>query len=209
MKFFGSRPPSIRAVRPSCFFSGRLVPPPPQRRHLFFWGVDKTAITTQVVPNSGSIARDVLAAERTFLAWSRTGLGFVGAGSALFAAYHRYELFEAGGPADHRPFADDTSTADRFYIYPAAALLVGNGAGLLVFATRRYLRTVSLLRQDQFLVDTRGTLLAVLGTALSTLTSLGLVVQAQQRPQGKETSSQEQLKKNGESCREASAPPRK
>jgi uncharacterized membrane protein YidH (DUF202 family) len=42
-----------------------------------------------LVENTGSIARDILATERTFLAWARTGLGFVGAGSALFAAYHR------------------------------------------------------------------------------------------------------------------------
>jgi len=73
----------------------------------------------KVVANSGSIARDILlAAERTFLAWSRTGLGFVGAGSAMFAAYHRY--------------ATSKNDEERFYqqehIYPASALLVSNGA---------------------------------------------------------------------------------
>ena len=72
----------------------------------------------KVVANSGSIARDILAAERTFLAWSRTGLGFVGAGSAMFAAYHRY--------------ATSKNAEERFYqqehIYPASALLVSNGA---------------------------------------------------------------------------------
>ena len=40
------------------------------------------------VPNSGSTARDHLANERTFLAWARTGLGFMGAGTGLFTAYH-------------------------------------------------------------------------------------------------------------------------
>lgn len=79
----------------------------------------------KVVANSGSIARDILAAERTFLAWSRTGLGFVGAGSAMFAAYHRY--------------ATSKNDEERFYqqehIYPASALLVSNGAFSLCDST--------------------------------------------------------------------------
>lgn len=75
----------------------------------------------QLVENSGSIARDILATERTFLAWARTGLGFVGAGSALFAAYHRHE------------------TVIQEDVVPACALLVANGTFLLAFATRRYM----------------------------------------------------------------------
>jgi len=35
------------------------------------------------VENTGSIAGDILTTDRTFLAWARTELGFVGAGSAL------------------------------------------------------------------------------------------------------------------------------
>ena len=128
-----------------------------------------------VVENSGSIARDVLAAERTFLAWSRTGLGFVGAGSALFAAYHQ----------QHHPDSTDhwQSQQQQYCIYPASALLVGNGAFLLTFATRRYLRTIHYLMQDQFSIDTRGTLLAIVVTATSTLTSLGLVLYGEYRKQ--------------------------
>jgi uncharacterized membrane protein YidH (DUF202 family) len=155
--------------------------------------------TSQVVSNTGSIARDVLAAERTFLAWSRTGLGFVGGGSAMFAAYHRYQIFlneEERPTGAHRQAIQkktdqksnfdtaqfnvaDKPTDGRKFIYPASALLVANGAFLLAFATRRYLRTVSLLQNGQFLVDTRGTLIAVMGTALSTVTSLVLVFQEQ------------------------------
>ncbi|KAK0812169.1 hypothetical protein LTR02_000869 [Friedmanniomyces endolithicus] len=33
--------------------------------------------------NTGSLARDLLASERTFLAWTRTGLGFIALGVAL------------------------------------------------------------------------------------------------------------------------------
>ena len=135
----------------------RCIRETPQRR--FFFGGFRFLDNAQVVPNKGSIARDVLAAERTFLAWSRTGLGFVGAGSAMFAAYHRY--------------GNDSLEPN----YPASGLLVANGAFLLAFATRRYLKTVAALTQDKFPIDTRGTLLAVLVTATSTITSLSLIIQ--------------------------------
>jgi uncharacterized membrane protein YidH (DUF202 family) len=113
-----------------------------------------------LVENAGSIARDILATERTFLAWARTGLGFVGAGSALFAASHR----------------QSDSNEIPINIVPACALLIANGGFLLVFATRRYLTVVSALRQGRFLVDTRGPLTAVLLTGISTVTSLGLAL---------------------------------
>jgi hypothetical protein len=85
-----------------------------------------------VIKNTGSIARDVLAC-------SGIGLGFVGASSAMFEAYHWYN---EGLPKEE--------------IYPASTLLVGNGVILLVFATRCYLWTVWLLIQDNFPINPRG-----------------------------------------------------
>lgn len=154
----------------------------------------------QVVPNTGSIARDILAAERTFLAWSRTGLGFVGAGSALFAAYHQQQQDEGTkGTArvvnkkshtnntdidndEYSSWMLDSSKFENIHLYPtiAAALLVSNGAFLLVFATRRYLRMVTLMTMKVdsgfFPIDTQGTLLAVAITASSSVVSLGLIL---------------------------------
>ncbi|KAI1313302.1 hypothetical protein F5Y03DRAFT_160879 [Xylaria venustula] len=40
-------------------------------------------IATPLYKNTGSVARDHLASERTFLAWMRTGLGFVALGIAI------------------------------------------------------------------------------------------------------------------------------
>jgi uncharacterized membrane protein YidH (DUF202 family) len=119
----------------------------------FFWNEE--------IANEGSIARDVLATERTFLAWARTGLGFVGAGSALAAAYHR----------------QDQTLAPE--IVPAAALLIGNGSFLLFFATRRYYTQLSALRQNKFLINTYDTLLAVGFTSLNTVASLLIVWRAE------------------------------
>lgn len=124
------------------------------------------------VENSGSIARDILATERTFLAWARTGLGFVGAGSALFAAYHR----KASENIDSLDAEYDTIWSR---IVPACGLLIGNGAFLLVFATRRYLTVISALRNNQFVIDIRGTLTAVGCTAVSSIMSLGLMASAE------------------------------
>jgi uncharacterized membrane protein YidH (DUF202 family) len=117
------------------------------------------------VKNSGSIARDILAAERTFLAWARTGLGFVGAGSALFGAYH------------DRP----TPQAE---IVPACLVLLLNGTFLLGFATRRYLNVVEAIQKGSFPVLVGGTLMAVAITAIGTLASLGLVARAEQKTHG-------------------------
>ena len=120
-----------------------------------FW----SSSSTEEIANTGSIARDILATERTFLAWSRTGLGFVGAGSALAAAYHR----------EHAALAPS--------IMPASALLIGNGAYLLLFATRRYWLVINALRRDKFPLHTVGTLLAVFVTSVNTVVSLAIVAQ--------------------------------
>jgi uncharacterized membrane protein YidH (DUF202 family) len=113
------------------------------------------------VANKGSLARDILATERTFLAWARTGLGFVGAGSALAAAYHRQDQRLA--PA----------------ILPASALLMGNGAFLLLFATRRYYTVLEALRRDKFVINTFDTLFAVGLTSVTTVASLAIVWRAE------------------------------
>lgn len=109
------------------------------------------------------MARDVLAAERTFLAWARTGLGFVGAGSALFAAWHEQEENVA----------------------PSAGILIANGGFLLAFATRRYLRVLHSLQHNMFPLDINGTLSTILLTAVGTSTALGLVAHTEFRPRWK------------------------
>ena len=55
-----------------------------------------TDIFSSVVPNSGSTARDHLANERTFLAWARTGLTFVGLGVAIDSLLRVSAVWKAG-----------------------------------------------------------------------------------------------------------------
>ncbi len=80
----------------------------------------RRALSRHLVDNKESTARDHLANERTFLAWSRTGMSFVAAGLGYFYAstehgQHVHKLRESN-------------------IMPATGLLVGNGLSFLGFA---------------------------------------------------------------------------
>uniref|UniRef100_A0A7S2YGL1 DUF202 domain-containing protein n=1 Tax=Entomoneis paludosa TaxID=265537 RepID=A0A7S2YGL1_9STRA len=143
--------PSIAAARCASRTSGpRGTARGQQRRFLSLW-------RNEEVDNSGSVARDILAIERTFLAWARTGLGFVGAGSGLAAAYHQQK-------AELAPT-----------VLPASALLIGNGAFLLLFATRRYYAVISALKRNKFPINAFDTLGAIVITSINTIAALGIV----------------------------------
>ena len=110
------------------------------------------------LPATGSLARDLLAAERTFLAWSRTGLGSVALGVALA----KVEALQALAPAP--------LTAHGARTRAAAGALVASGAGCVALATRRYFRTVALLQRGQFRPNAAGvtaTAAVMVGVALA------------------------------------------
>ncbi|CAG8957068.1 hypothetical protein HYFRA_00009269 [Hymenoscyphus fraxineus] len=88
-------------------------------------------------PNTGSVARDHLANERTFLSWTRTGLGFVALGVALA----KLDALEALSPAMKHDHGD--------LKIPSAAL-VGSGTGCLSYGTLRYFVTLNLLKKNLF-----------------------------------------------------------
>jgi inner membrane protein YidH len=88
----------------------------------------------EAIDNEGSTARDQLANERTFLAWVRTGLGFVGAGVVL------ERLIETRG---------------------AMAVLLGlsfiaAGAAQLIYGLVRYRRIAGLLAEGRYAPAKRG-----------------------------------------------------
>lgn len=145
---------------PALLFRARNLPLGGKARQLIqnrplFW-------PPSLLPNKGSVIRDVLAAERTFLAWARTGLGFVGAGSALSAAYYRQHSLES---------------AER--TLPASSLLIANGALLLLFATRRYTQVIRNLTEDMFPVDPWSALGVVVITGVNTTLAIYIVWKAE------------------------------
>lgn len=117
-----------------------------------------------VVDNSGSVARDLLAAERTFLAWARTGLGFLGAGTGLFSAYATGEHTNAA------------ATKRCYRVAPACGALWANGAATLAFALARYHSVAEHMRHGKFPLGKGGLTSIVLSTTASSLFALGVVV---------------------------------
>nr|GAT44660.1 predicted protein [Mycena chlorophos] len=111
-----------------------------------------TRLRGPIYKNTGSVARDHLASERTYLAWLRTGLGFVALGIAVerFAQLNLTELLkppavrseEQAKPSEHdHPHGD----ADLL-----AGALLGTGGGAIAYGLARYFSTMRLLEQGLF-----------------------------------------------------------
>jgi uncharacterized membrane protein YidH (DUF202 family) len=108
------------------------------------------------LPNTGSVARDLLASERTFLAWTRTGLGFIALGVAL----GKVDTFAAIAPT-LVPLQDSRSQV-------AAGTLVGLGSLTVAHGTRRYFSTMRALRRGVFTPNVAGiSLMAATSIAIS------------------------------------------
>ncbi|KAG0648714.1 hypothetical protein D0Z07_4644 [Hyphodiscus hymeniophilus] len=108
------------------------------------------------IANSGSVARDHLANERTFLSWTRTGLGFVALGVALA----KLDALEALSPVLRQ---------DHYNLKVQSAVLVGSGAGCLSYGTTRYFVSMRLLQRGLFRPN-------IAGIALVAITSAGIAV---------------------------------
>jgi putative membrane protein len=110
--------------------------------------------TDEVVPNVDSTARDHLANERTFLAWVRTALGFIGLGLVID------KLTETHSPL----------------VLATGFVLVAYGAVVLVYAIVRYERVARLLQAKQFRVAKRGPWVLGLFALLVALAAFGVLM---------------------------------
>jgi len=107
------------------------------------------------ISNTGSVARDHLANERTFLSWTRTGLGFVALGVALA----KLDALEALSPALKHDHSD---------LKIPSTVLVGSGAGCLSYGTARYFSSLRLLQRGSFRPNILGIgLVAVTSSAVA------------------------------------------
>lgn len=105
--------------------------------------------------NTGSLARDLLASERTFLAWARTGLGFIALGVAL----EKVEAFAAISPTLLHLENSRTKLA--------AGILVGSGSLCVAHGTHRYFSAMDALQRGMFRPN-------VPGVTLSAITCIGI-----------------------------------
>ncbi|KAK5087285.1 hypothetical protein LTR70_007003 [Exophiala xenobiotica] len=124
----------------------------PTLRHLFKFP------RTPSYSNTGSVARDHLASERTFLAWIRTGLGFV----ALGIAVERFSQLDLESLIDHllpdhaKPSRQSRTEAeketrerqDREQLL--VGTLLGSGGGSIVYGVARYFSTMRTLEKGAF-----------------------------------------------------------
>lgn len=120
---------------------------------------------TPLLSNTGSTARDHLASERTFLAWLRTGLGFIALGIAV-ERFNQLDLSEllpskAKSRSEHerRTHNDKSDTL--------VAALLGTGSGSIVYGTSRYFSNMRLLEQGLFKPAFHGAAILGIGVAAS------------------------------------------
>ena len=155
------------------------------RRPSFLTPVSHGLCTSGVLDNTGSVARDLLAAERTFLAWARTGLGFLGAGTGLFSAY---ATGEQSSPASRR--------SQR--IMPACGALWLNGAATLAFAIARYHSVAEHLKHNKFPTGKGGLVSILISTTVSSLFALAIVVHDETLAQAESTNAGVQIRGRAE-----------
>lgn len=117
---------------------------------------------TPLYKNTGSVARDHLASERTFLAWTRTGLGFVALGIAIerFSQFDIRELLRGTGHIS-RPTRDSAAFEELSdYDKRSSRILVGAlmtlGLGSVFYATGRYFSVLRYLEKGEFRPAYRG-----------------------------------------------------
>jgi putative membrane protein len=116
--------------------------------------------------NRSAVPSDYLAAERTFLAWIRTGLALMGFGFVVA----RFGLFL-------RELAQTTST--RKFESNGVSLFIGTsllliGAAVNVFATIRHVKLIAWLNRGEMITRPSGTAIVV---AL-VLSAMGLALAA-------------------------------
>lgn len=114
--------------------------------------------STPTYANTGSVARDHLASERTFLAWIRTGLGFVALGIAVerFSQLDLETLIDHLLPEHAKPSRQSRAEAeketrkrqDREQLL--VGTLLGTGGGSIVYGVTRYFTTMRTLETGSF-----------------------------------------------------------
>ncbi|KZT09005.1 uncharacterized protein LAESUDRAFT_723311 [Laetiporus sulphureus 93-53] len=119
------------------------------------------------VQNKGSTARDHLANERTYLAWTRTSLGLI----ALGIGVERFERLRADMQTQLAPVSPEAQTAQEQLVKHGrqlAGTLVGTGVLTMVMGTWRYYMTLHDLQHGMFRPNVQAVALVALGCACVT-----------------------------------------
>ena len=107
-----------------------------------------------VVENSGSTARDHLANERTFLAWTRTGLALVGLGVGIDGLQRAHTVISdiADNDDDNNinNINNNSMNEKSWKKHAPATALVMTGGSFVAYATHRFYHVQKLLLEGKF-----------------------------------------------------------
>lgn len=103
-------------------------------------------LRTPTFKNTGSVARDHLASERTFLAWVRTGLSFV----ALGVAAERFSQLELANPEAQAALSNKERRQREEKEQTLIGALLGTGAGSVTYGIVRYYSTLRHLERGVY-----------------------------------------------------------
>ncbi|KAF8340041.1 hypothetical protein F5887DRAFT_871071, partial [Amanita rubescens] len=117
-----------------------------------------------ILANTGSVARDHLSLERTFLSYVRTSLAIASAGVALV------QLFTSSQTKTN----DGTSRAATHVVRPLGSVMVIYGLVVLVMGTIRYFRIQNTLTHGIFPISLHGVagLSFIMGALITAVFSL-------------------------------------
>ncbi|KII90940.1 hypothetical protein PLICRDRAFT_174292 [Plicaturopsis crispa FD-325 SS-3] len=155
----GSPPPSTRS-HPAAS-SSAIPAAPPTFLQRWTWS------PALLLENTGSVARDHLASERTFLAYVRTSLALSSMGVALTQLFSISFSTTNGDSVSPNASPVQQSPALRRYASPLGAVIILFGISVLALGTSRYFIIQSALTSGKFPAARRS--LVVLSMALGTL----------------------------------------
>ncbi|KAG0635921.1 hypothetical protein HOY80DRAFT_892213 [Tuber brumale] len=127
--------------------------------------------------NKGSVARDHLALERTFLAWLRTSLGFASIGIAITQLFRLNAGVQADNPKGYQAMRDMGK--------PLGATFIGIAIMVLLIGVNRYYESQGWLLKGKFPASRGSIFLLTLVACLLMMATLTIVVIVQPSNFGK------------------------
>ncbi|KAM0241082.1 hypothetical protein ACHAPO_001884 [Fusarium lateritium] len=138
-----------------------------------WWKAQAEKFHSIELENKGSVARDHLAIERTFLAWLRTSLSFASIGIAVTQLFRLNTSLESGNDGDK--ISDRNAATLRHMGKPLGTTFLGISILVLFLGYKRYFQSQHYVIKGKFPAS-RGTIMIVAFVALAIMIASLVVV---------------------------------